>query len=48
MDGGRIVEQGTHPALLVHKGVYARLWALQQEENRHELLEQEEATTRLA
>jgi ATP-binding cassette subfamily B protein len=40
MDGGRIVEQGTHPALLVHKGVYARLWALQQEENRHELLEE--------
>jgi ATP-binding cassette subfamily B protein len=37
MDSGLIVEQGTHPALLEHQGFYARLWALQQEEKRHEL-----------
>jgi ATP-binding cassette, subfamily B, heavy metal transporter len=31
MDGGRIVEQGSHPALLAHNGRYARLWKSQQE-----------------
>jgi ATP-binding cassette, subfamily B, heavy metal transporter len=30
MDGGRIVEQGSHPALLALGGRYARLWKLQQ------------------
>ncbi|MCL1960455.1 MAG: ABC transporter ATP-binding protein/permease [Desulfovibrionaceae bacterium] len=30
MEGGRIVEQGTHPALLAAGGRYARMWALQQ------------------
>ena len=40
MDGGRIVEQGTHASLLDHKGFYARLWALQQEEKRHGLPEE--------
>ncbi|MFW5451943.1 type I secretion system permease/ATPase [Thioalkalivibrio sulfidiphilus] len=29
MDGGRIVETGTHDALLAHKGLYAHLHALQ-------------------
>ena len=29
MDGGRIVEQGTHRSLLEHGGLYARLWAHQ-------------------
>jgi len=29
MDGGRIVEDGTHDELLQLKGIYARLWARQ-------------------
>jgi len=32
MDHGRIVERGTHRALLDARGVYAQMWALQQEE----------------
>jgi ABC-type transport system involved in Fe-S cluster assembly fused permease/ATPase subunit len=32
MDHGRIVERGTHRALLDAKGVYAQMWALQQQE----------------
>ncbi|HEY3046844.1 MAG TPA: ABC transporter ATP-binding protein/permease [Polaromonas sp.] len=30
MDGGRIVERGTHAQLLEMQGAYARMWALQQ------------------
>ena len=29
MEAGRVVEQGTHAALLAHGGIYARLWARQ-------------------
>lgn len=32
MDGGRIVERGSHTALLDTKGRYAQMWALQQED----------------
>ncbi len=32
MDGGRIVERGTHFALLAANGRYAQMWALQQQE----------------
>jgi ATP-binding cassette subfamily B protein len=34
MDQGRIVEQGTHQALLVQQGVYQQMWQLQQKEQR--------------
>jgi len=30
MDKGRIVERGTHQALLEQQGRYAAMWALQQ------------------
>jgi len=32
MEAGRIIESGMHQALLAHNGIYAKLWALQQEE----------------
>jgi ATP-binding cassette, subfamily B, heavy metal transporter len=32
LDGGRIVERGTHRLLLEHGGAYAQMWALQQQE----------------
>jgi ATP-binding cassette subfamily B protein len=32
MDQGHIVERGTHRALLARDGVYAQMWALQQQE----------------
>ena len=32
MDGGHIVERGTHRELLEHAGAYAEMWALQQQE----------------
>jgi ATP-binding cassette subfamily B protein len=34
LDHGRIVERGSHAALLAANGVYARMWRLQQEEQR--------------
>ena len=34
LDGGRIVERGTHRALLERGGAYAQMWALQQQEDR--------------
>ncbi len=30
MEGGRIVERGTHPVLLATNGRYAQMWRLQQ------------------
>ncbi len=44
MDAGRVVEQGTHQALLASAGLYANMWALQQEERQHELLTVTELT----
>ena len=32
LDGGEVVEQGTHLSLLQKQGVYAAMWALQQQE----------------
>jgi ATP-binding cassette subfamily B protein len=40
MEAGRIIESGAHQGLLAKKGTYARLWALQQEESRHEQLQE--------
>jgi ATP-binding cassette subfamily B protein len=40
MEAGRIIESGGHQELLAKKGDYARLWALQQEESRHEQLQE--------
>jgi ATP-binding cassette subfamily B protein len=32
LEAGRVAERGTHAALLAHAGLYARMWALQAEE----------------
>ncbi len=40
LDDGRVVERGTHRALLAEAGLYAKMWALQAEQ---EALEEEQA-----
>ncbi|MFN6961747.1 MAG: ATP-binding cassette domain-containing protein, partial [Rhodocyclaceae bacterium] len=37
LDAGRIVERGTHRSLLERGGAYAQMWALQLQEDRHDL-----------
>lgn len=37
MDGGRIIERGSHPALLAREGAYAAMWRLQQEQRAEEI-----------
>lgn len=37
LDHGRLVESGTHSALLARRGLYAEMWARQANENREEL-----------
>jgi ATP-binding cassette subfamily B protein len=41
MEHGRLVEQGTHRELLAAAGVYANMWALQQEQRQRELITQD-------
>jgi len=38
MDNGRITERGTHKSLLSKNGTYARMWALQQEQEKELLV----------
>ncbi len=45
MEAGRITERGNHRSLLENQGLYARMWALQQEERQHR---QEEALAEVA
>jgi len=41
MEHGRLAEQGTHYELLTAAGVYAKMWALQQEQRQRELKTQD-------
>ncbi|MGH7122571.1 MAG: ABCB family ABC transporter ATP-binding protein/permease [Acetobacteraceae bacterium] len=43
LDGGRVVERGTHAALLAASGLYARMWALQAIEREQHLLAEQAA-----
>lgn len=45
MENGRIIEQGAHATLIEEQGHYARLWQLQQEERRLEILDSIDAAT---
>jgi ATP-binding cassette subfamily B protein len=36
LDAGRIVERGRHAALLTANGLYAQMWALQQQDREAE------------
>lgn len=33
LDDGQIVEEGTHQNLLARKGIYAKMWSLQESQN---------------
>jgi ATP-binding cassette, subfamily B, heavy metal transporter len=48
MEGGRIVESGGHRDLLARGGVYAHMWALQQEKERVEAAELDSPQIKLA
>ena len=39
MEAGRIIERGSHRKLLERGAVYARMWALQQEEEAKQAIE---------
>jgi len=38
MDGGHIIERGTHRELLAQQGIYTQMWALQQQEEQPNLV----------
>jgi len=42
LKSGKIIEQGPHVSLLAMKGNYAEMWALQQEQRRHQLETQDD------
>jgi ATP-binding cassette subfamily B protein len=48
LEYGRIVERGTHAALLTAAGTYARMWALQQTEAQAELADEDPDGARIA